>query len=241
MQDDIDKEQSDGFSSEFFRRNWAVYRKIIENNYMGHGEAYSKLRDILLAEMKRPFSFLDLACGDAYYSSRVLIDTNVALYTGIDLSEAALSVAREELDKLDCEKQLRLGDIKESESVVEPPLDIVWVGLSLHHFETGEKAAFMKRVHADLSDDGIFLIYEPVYLEGEDRAAYYERIKRIIEDTWTGLTPEETLFLLEHVKTTELPETRGDWLNLGKQSGFTQAESIFSESSGLYSLFMFRK
>ena len=241
MQDELDKEQSGGFSSRFFRSNWAVYRKIIENNYMSHVEVYSELRDILLAEMDRPFSFLDLACGDAYYSSRFLRGTNVARYTGIDLSKAALSVAREELDKLDCDQQLRLGDIKEFESVVETPLDVIWVGLSLHHFKTEEKAAFMKRVHHALAEDGIFLIYEPVYLEGEDRAAYFERIKGIINDAWTGLTADETVMLLEHVRVTELPETQGDWLNLGKQAGFGTAEKIFSESSGLYSLFMFRK
>lgn len=241
MQDELDKEQSGGFSSRFFRSNWSVYRKIIENNYMSHAEAYSELRKILIGEMDRPFSFLDLACGDAYYSSRFLRGTNVARYTGIDLSEAALSAARDELEILECGKALIIGDLKEFESVVEPPLDVVWVGLSLHHFETGDKAAFMRSVMESLSDDGIFLIYEPVYLEGEDRAAYFERIKGIINDAWTGLTGDETAMLLEHVRRTELPETRGDWLKLGKQAGFTAAEKIFSEFSGLYSLFMFRK
>ena len=106
MQDELKQKESGGQTSKFFRTNWAVYRKIIENNYMGHAEAYSKLRKILIGEMERPFSFLDLACGDAYYSSRFLRGTNVARYTGIDLSEAALSAARDELEILECGKAI---------------------------------------------------------------------------------------------------------------------------------------
>ena len=241
MPDDLIKEKSDGNSSEFFRRNWAIYRKITENNYMSHVEAYGKLRQILSDVMKRPFRFLDLACGDAYHSSRSLMGTRVTEYTGIDLSEAALSAARDELNRLDCDKVLKIGDMKEFESVIVPPHDVVWVGLSLHHFETVEKAGFMKRVHDALTHDGIFLIYEPVFIDGEDRASYFYRIKAIVENRWTGLTEEEMDLAMEHVRTTELPETPGDWIRLGKEAGFSTAEKMFSDKSGLYCLFMYRK
>ena len=241
MPDDLIKEKSDGNSSDFFRRNWAIYRKITENNYMSHVEAYGKLRQILTDVMKRPFGFLDLACGDAYHSSRCLVGTRVAEYTGIDLSKAALSTAADELHRLDCGKVLEIGDMKEFESVLGAPHDVVWVGLSLHHFETVEKAGFMERVHDALTDDGIFLIYEPVFLDGEDRASYFHRIKAIVENGWTGLTEEDMDLVLEHVRTTELPETPGDWIRLGKDVGFGTAEKVFSEKYGLYCLFMYRK
>ncbi len=227
--------------SDYFKTSWAAYRKILENNYMGHVQAYQVLRDILNAEMTKPFSFLDLACGDAYYSSRALRDTRIAHYTGIDLSAAALTAAKEQLKRLDCKIELKSGDFNEFESISEPPLDVIWIGLSLHHLDTAEKAGFMKRVHNALSDDGIYLIYEPVYIDGENRDAYFVRIKRIIESTWTGLSEKETAALLDHVKTTELPETEGTWLKLGKDAGFKEAKKIFSESTGLYSVFMYRK
>ena len=136
---------------------------------------------------------------------------------------------------------LKSGDLNEFDSLAEPPLDVVWVGLSLHHLDTREKADFMKRLYSALSEDGVFLIYEPVYIEGENREAYFERIKVVIESTWTGLSQEETETLLEHVKTTELPETTDTWIGLGKDAGFKTAGKIFSEPSGLYSIFMYRK
>jgi len=241
MTGNLKENESGKYTSKYFRRNWNAYRKIIENNYMGHVEAYVALRRVLINELEKPFSFLDLACGDAYYSSRALRGTNVSAYTGIDLSEAALQAAGDELKRLDCDKLLRTGDLREFESFIEPPHDLIWVGLSLHHLDTGEKASFMRRVHDALSEDRLFLIYEPVFIDGEDRDSYFERIRGIIESAWTGLSDEETKTLLEHVKTTEIPETADTWIRLGKDAGFRTAEKIFSEPSGLYSIFMYRK
>ena len=42
-----------------------IYRKMVENDYLFHREAYAQLRRVLLEEASQPFQFLDLACGDA--------------------------------------------------------------------------------------------------------------------------------------------------------------------------------
>lgn len=241
MADIMTNKKSSTDSSAYFSTSWSVYRKVLKNNYMGHVEAYQVLSQTLISEIDKPFSFLDLACGDAYYSSRALRGTKVTHYTGIDLSEAALQAAREELQRLECEKELKSGELNEFDSLTEPPLDVIWVGLSLHHLDTEEKAGFIKKVYESLSDDGIFLIYEPVFLDGEHRGSYFKRIKVIIESTWTGLSDEETGALLEHVRTTELPETEDTWIRLGRDAGLRSAEKIFSEPIGLYSLFIYRK
>ena len=74
-------------STEIFIKNWKIYRKIIENDNMSHIDGYNKLKEILNQEMNSPFSFLDIACGDAYYSSKILKDTKAQKYTGIDVSD----------------------------------------------------------------------------------------------------------------------------------------------------------
>jgi len=48
-----------------FQQEWRIYRKMVDQNYLFHREAYSGLRRVLLEEAPRPFRFLDLACGDA--------------------------------------------------------------------------------------------------------------------------------------------------------------------------------
>lgn len=232
---------SSGTSSDYFKTSWNVYRKVLEGNYMSHVEAYAVLGDVLRADTAGPFNFLDLACGDAYYSSRVLGGTQVSSYTGIDLSEAALEKAREELTRLSCPKELIIGDLSEFQNLISEPYQVIWLGLSLHHFETEEKGAVMKKAYETLNDDGIYLIYEPVFIDREDRAGYYVRIKSIIERAWTGLSAQETKVILEHVRETEHPETADTWITLGKDAGFSSVQNLYIDPSELYGLFRYKK
>ena len=82
-------------TTEIFIKNWRIYEKIIENDNMSHRAGYAILKEILTYEMQRPFSFIDIACGDAGYSSKVLRDTLVREYIGIDVADEALGYARE--------------------------------------------------------------------------------------------------------------------------------------------------
>jgi ubiquinone/menaquinone biosynthesis C-methylase UbiE len=227
-------------STEIFIKNWAIYKKIIENDNMSHSDGYAKLREILMKDMKRPFSFLDLACGDAYYSSKVLEDTKAVKYIGIDVSAEALSFAKEELRNSGFESTFIRADFFDFDKIIEKPVDVVWVGFSVHHLETADKLEFMKKVKKALSSDGLFIVYEPILWEGENQGSYYERFKETFYLHWTGLSKEETESLLEHVRESEKPETAEDWIKLGKEAGFNQAEKVFSEKTGLYELFKFK-
>ncbi len=227
-------------STEIFIKNWAIYKKIIENDNMSHSDGYAKLREILMKDMKRPFSFLDLACGDAHYSSKVLEDTKAVKYIGIDVSAEALSFAKEELRNSGFESTFIRADFFDFDKIIEKPVDVVWVGFSVHHLETADKLEFVKKVKKALSSDGLFIVYEPILREGENQGSYYKRFKETFYLHWTGLSKEEAESLLEHVRESEKPETAEDWIKLGKEAGFNQAEKVFSEKTGLYELFKFK-
>ena len=77
-----------------FQREWRLYRKMVDHNYLFHREAYGHLRRVLLEDAARPFRFLDLACGDASATVRALEGTEIASYCGVDLSAEALDLAR---------------------------------------------------------------------------------------------------------------------------------------------------
>jgi len=98
----------------------------------------------------------------------------------------------------------------------------------------------MKKAKKALSNDGMFIIYEPILLEGEDRSTYYNRFKQTFDIHWSGLTKEEGEFLLEHVRESEKPETSKDWIKLGNEAGFSNVKKVFSEKTGLYELFKFK-
>jgi len=226
-------------STEIFIKNWSIYRKIIENDNMSHRSGYSKLKEILLAEMDRPFSFLDLACGDAYYSSRTLRDTKAREYIGIDVSEQALSFAKEELSSAGFETILVNADFFDFDRIVRQPVDVIWVGFSVHHLDIADKLEFMKKARNSLSAKGLFLLYEPVLIEGENREEFLKRFRETYDRHWRGLNEEEEESLFEHVRESEKPETTEDWIKLGKNAGFTKAEKVYSENTGLYEIFKY--
>lgn len=226
-------------STEIFIKNWTLYRKIIENDNMSHRDGYAKLKEVLINEIDRPFSFLDLACGDAYYSSKTLKDTAAEKYIGIDVSDQALELARKEFVDLKLEASFERADFVNFLDFVDTKVDVIWVGFSVHHLDTENKLNFMKNVKTALSRNGIFMLYEPIFIENENRELYFERFKETFYKHWKGLSQEEGEALLEHVKESEKPETTENWIKLGKEAGFDNSERVFTEKTGLYEIFKY--
>ncbi len=95
---DIHKQESaegggDRPELEIFRRQWDLYRKIIDNDYFHGADVYPVLNRYLKEEIQGPFRFLDLACGDASGIVGALKGTQVTHYHGVDLSMPALELA----------------------------------------------------------------------------------------------------------------------------------------------------
>jgi SAM-dependent methyltransferase len=118
---------------ELFAKGLATYQKVVAANYMAREQVGSLLHKVLLNEAKDGFVFADLACGTAPLSAPALAGTGVARYIGIDISKPALDVAKEALAPLFCPIELRCQDFVEAIETWEGPLDVVWIGQSLHH------------------------------------------------------------------------------------------------------------
>jgi ubiquinone/menaquinone biosynthesis C-methylase UbiE len=189
--------------------------------------------------MNRPFSFLDLACGDAFYSSITLQDTKAREYIGIDVSAKALSYAAENIRKTGLQYSLIEADFIEFNNFIEKKPDVIWVGFSVHHLEMPDKLSFFKKVKDNLSEDGIFMIYEPIFIEGENLKGYHIRFRETYDKYWRGLDKEEEEILFEHMRESERPETTEDWIKIGKDAGFKKSDKILSERTGLYEIFKF--
>jgi SAM-dependent methyltransferase len=223
-----------------FRQEWQLYSKLVDNDYLSYQAVRAVLHRELVAEVNRPFRFLDLACGDARLTVAALQDTSVIHYHGIDLSEPALALARQTVEALTCPVELEQGDFVSAMRERPEPADVVWIGLALHHLQTADKQVLMSEVHSALGDGGRFLIYEPVRHEGESRPMYLERFEQTTRSTWTELKPEEWASILAHVRTADFPEPPSIWTKLGRDAGFTDVRDLFTDPAGLYMLFCFR-
>jgi ubiquinone/menaquinone biosynthesis C-methylase UbiE len=221
-----------------FQEDWQLYRKMVDNNFLFHREAYARLHDILKEEIDRPFRFLDIACGDASESVSALKGTKVARYDGIDISRPALELAAKALERLGCPFTLERGDfvgmLRDSDKVA----DVAWIGLSLHHFLTTAKVTLMQSVRRIVPAQGLFLIYEPASPDGEDRDGWLQRYARQRED-WSEYAPKEWDTMWAHILAADFPETTSEWHSLGRAAGFSRVREMFVAPSNLFRMYCF--
>ena len=176
--------------------------------------------------MPKPFSFLDIACGDSVASAAALEGTSVDRYYGIDLSARSLQLASEALKVLPCPVELRCCDFVEAMADWAAPVDVVWIGMSLHHLQRAGKARLMRDVHAALSRGGIFLIWEPTLLDGETRDDWLDRFSACRE-TFAAVSDDEFAAMESHTRLADFPETAETWTDMGHQAGFANVEQLF--------------
>jgi len=210
---------------ELFAKGLATYQKVVALNYMAHREVYGLLHQVLAAEAPDQFVFADLACGPAMTSAEALRDRRIGRYIGIDISRPSLEVARESVQSLACPVDLRCQDFVEAIDSWDEPLDVVWIGQSFHHLRTSEKRDFMRRIHALLPPSGLFLIWEPTCVEGEDREGWFQRFARLRPE-WSMITDEEFAAFDSHCRASDYPETASVWKAMGREAGFERVDEL---------------
>ncbi len=230
--------KADASTVALFQQDWKIYRKMVDNNFLFHREAYSRLQRFLNDEIDKPFRFLDIACGDASASIGALRETRIAHYHGIDFSAPALDLAAETLRDLPCPVTLEQRDFVEALAGRKDLVDVAWIGLSLHHLLAPAKLAFMRDIRLALARDGYFLIYENTSPDGEDRASWLRRWD-LQKPGWSAYSQQEWNAMAAHVHAADHPETDGRWRELGREAGFTSVRELYAAPTDLFRLYCF--
>ena len=216
-----------------------TYEKVVAANYMAHEQVYNVLQEVLLRKAKDGFVFADFACGTAPFSAVALAGARVARYIGIDISEPSLNLAKGALSSLACPVELRCQDFVAAIETWEGPLDVVWIGQSLHHLRASEKRAFMRKVERLLPRDGLFVIWEPTCLESEDRDGWMERFRQM-RPQWPAMSDEEFGAFESHQRASDYAETAATWKGMAREAGFEQADELFTSKQQLARVYLFR-
>jgi Methyltransferase domain len=224
-----------------FQEQWGTYRKLVESGCLAHREVGNILRETLNDVFTSPFSFLDIACGDASLMKAALPGTQVRHYHGIDLSQAALELAAANLAKMPFEVDLDHRDFVEAMMRRLEHADSAWCSLSIHHLSTHDKLGLMKAIRGATGARGIFLLYEPTRRADEDRTAWLDRFARTNRPLWNVLTPVEWDQIWHHVTTCDFPETAAVWCELGREAGFGEARQVFVDPTDFFRLFRFER
>jgi SAM-dependent methyltransferase len=157
-----------------FFSQWEIYRLCIEHNTLFHREVGDILHRELLARTE-PFTFLDLACGDADLTAAALRGSKVSTYTGVDFSAPALALAGNKTAELGCPRSLQEADFTHFLRKNKDSFDVIYLGLSLHHLERETKRETMKHLRRAVAPGGTLYLFEPILHGDETREGYVAR------------------------------------------------------------------
>ncbi len=185
---------------------WDTYAKVVAANYMFHREIGDAVRRALKSRFgARAFSILDLGCGDAATLAPLLDGFNLGGYTGADLSEAALALARRNLAALPCPVDLVQADFM-SELAAAKPYDVIYISFALHHLSTDRKAEFFRLAARKLNPGGLLLLADVVREEGESLPHYHAAYCDWLRAAMASLDAAEKGAICEHLVNNDFPE-----------------------------------
>ncbi|WP_026102733.1 class I SAM-dependent methyltransferase [Pleurocapsa sp. PCC 7319] len=219
--------------NKLFDEQWITYQKLLDNNYMGHQEIYRIVHQFLGDRYNKPFNLLDLGCGDASFAAKALLNTPINFYLGIDLSESALEIARDNMAKLPGKKRFSQGNLFESifqlEQSQDNSFDVILASFSLHHLTLSQKERFIAQLPHLLKTDGIFLLIDIVRLPEENREEYIKRYLNNVRQDWTLLTTQEFLRIEKHIKSSDFPETQETLYSFARKYGFARIDRLYQD------------
>jgi Methylase involved in ubiquinone/menaquinone biosynthesis len=222
-----------------FFSQWEIYRLCIEHNTLFHREVGKILRRELLAR-PAPFTFLDLACGDADLTTAALSGTKVSAYTGVDFSTPAIALAAEKTAALRHPRSFQEEDFTHFLRDNQETFAVIYLGLSLHHLETATKRELMQHLRRATAEGGSFYLFEPILHDGESREGYLERWAEAMDGPYDPFPPAARTALRDHVRASERPESIEEYLASAHTAGFSPGEILFTDPGHFYALFRFQ-
>ncbi len=223
-----------------FKSKQEIFRHAIEENYMAHHEIHTAIRQHLNSVYDKPFSVLDLGCGDAYFISQALPAKLTKSYTGIDQSATALAAARENLSGAHIKFQLIQGDHTAFTPLVgDKKFRVMIVGFSIYLLPKTEKIRFFKECREHLRKRGRILVYDVIRHHHEKRDDYLERYYQHAAENWPTLNSPALHQLAEHINMSGHPESLESLTDIARQAGFKHAELLYVDASGFHQLIEF--
>ncbi|MFA6600121.1 MAG: phosphohistidine phosphatase SixA [Candidatus Omnitrophota bacterium] len=222
-----------------FFEHWKTYQKAMDCDYLGHRGAYETLGRFLARHPKRTLSLLDLGCGDAGFMSRTLPSARISKYHGVDQSEIVLEMAKKEMGRVACPQVFTASDFEVYLNESPEKVDLVWIGLSMHHVPSEGKADFLAACRRHLNPGGSLLVYEPMRVHAETREAYLARWEEVCRTHWPLLEDGEKKRLTAHVRESDFPEDLRTCQALGQKAGFKSVESLYQDPYKIHELVCF--
>lgn len=204
------------------------------------GPSYNKGLDIIVDlipfDANDTFQFVELGCGTAEPSRRVLQHFPNATGTCIDSELEMLKLAKQKLTSYGHRTQIHTSDITHCDI---PPCDVVFSAKAMHHVSPTDLPTLFKRIAHSLHPSGCFIIHDampmpqwgPQILQ-QSRQCYTRHIQNAIA---TGLATQAEIDtrlaykknMKAQGKDVEYRHQANDMINTMTEAGFSEAAVVW--------------
>lgn len=212
-----------------FNRSWLTYAKLVGSNYMKHNEFQTLTKGVLDTFEPNTFSMLDLGCGDASCLEPVLNKNSVSRYVGVDLSEAALALAQQNLSFLGDKTTWMRADLGKLNLDVEQQFNLIYSSFAIHHLQDAAKQELYAQIHNYLAPGGYFIYIDVYHKPGETPELYRSDYCAWIDRDWPALSISEKEDIKDHISAYDYPAAREYTEAALGQLGLTCLNSDFSD------------
>ncbi len=225
-------------SVEFFNV-WDTYAKIVEKNYMSHRELSEDIVRLLSSRFgDKAVTLLDIGCGDCLTISDLCSAIRLSSYTGVDLSDAALDLARSRLAGHAFQATLINADMLSAFKNLDA-FDVIYSSFAIHHLPADKKYELLKLIAAHMKSHSIFILVDAVRREGDTLEKYLQRYCSMINNDWRELSRDEKQAACDHIVNNDLVETTSSLLSLAQRAGLKSCGDPVAY--GPHALFSFTK
>lgn len=172
------------------------YDVIVRTNAGCHREAALASLQVLIPWLEakkhsKPLKMLDIACGTCTpFCVRSFLEgihqkgiEQPQIYHGIDINQTLAAVQSFDFPAQIREQKLIVGNaymLHENEDI-EPPYDLIFAGLNLHHLSDQELVKVLEDVYEILNEDGLFIVHD-VFRPLQEPHSYRPKERRMIEE-----------------------------------------------------------
>ena len=227
-------------ASQIFNRNWEIYQKIIQANYMKHQELGNHVQQHLEEFNKNKYlKVLDIGCGDAQQITNQLQSFNVISYTGYDLSEKAIAFAKKNTRKLNTQVLFEVGSMEDLIKTDQNTYNTIYSSFAIHHLTDAIKKEFIQHCYHKTEQGGLFILIDIKRLPNQTTEEYKKSYADWIINQWHALSQDEKNAIIDHLYTCDIPVESSSYIKYATIAGFNCLEEVDIDSR--HTLLVFSK
>ncbi|WP_454783221.1 class I SAM-dependent methyltransferase [Legionella sp. WA2022007384] len=227
-------------ASEYFNENWQRYQSTIKNNTLYHREMVQALQKFLSIHIgNRPFSFVDVGCGDSSTVVSVLAATSIEKYIGIDAAPDVLKMAEKTLALLKCKKEFIADNMTVALPRLSDPVDVIFTSYAVHHLSLHDKNHFIATCKQKLNPNGFLLMVDGVLKQDQTRDEWLEALKSRIGESNPEITSDEIMARMEHPRADDYPEYIDTFAQIAREQSWSNFQVLVDK--GIFAFMAFTK